>query len=51
MIGAQRDDIISAANLGIQMREKVAEVLVQAHKYILNLAAARAKCVADIVDG
>jgi hypothetical protein len=38
VIGAQRDDIISAANLLIQMREKLAEILVQPHKSVMPSA-------------
>src|SRR5437762_945043 len=32
------------------MREQIAEILVQAHKNVLNLAAARAKCMSNIID-
>src|SRR5439155_17924412 len=32
------------------MREQIAEILVQAHKNVLNLATARAKCVSNIID-
>src|SRR5439155_25058349 len=51
VVGAQRDDVISAADFGIQVREQIGEILVQAHKNVLNFAAARTKCVADDVDG
>ncbi len=50
MVGAQRNDVISAPDLGIQVREQIAEILVQAHKNVLNLVAAWAKCVSNIID-
>src|SRR2546430_15578738 len=49
MVGGQRDDVVSTADLRIQMREKIAEILIQPHKNVLDFATARAKLVADII--
>jgi len=49
VVGAQGDNIISAADLFIQMGEKVAEIFVQSHKNVLDFAAAGAEFVADVI--
>ena len=49
VVGAERHDIISSAHLLVQVREKLAEVLVQAHKNVLNFAAAGAEFVAHVI--
>ncbi len=51
VVGGQRDDIISVADLPIQLREEVAEILVQPHENVLDFAAARAEFVSDEVHG
>src|SRR5260370_8460181 len=49
VVGAEGGDVISAAYVVIEMREKIAKILVQPHKDVLNLAAAGAEFVANVV--
>ena len=49
VVGGQCDDVVSTADLRIQMREKIAEIFIQPHKNVLDFATARAKLVADII--
>src|SRR5712692_9791352 len=49
VVGGQRDDIIPAADLLIQVREKITEIFVQPHKNVLDFAAAGAEFVTDVI--
>src|SRR6266852_8496625 len=51
VVGAEGDDVISAADFLVEMREEIGEILVQTHENVLNFAAAGAEFVADEVNG
>ena len=49
MVGAKRYDVISLADFLVQVSEEFAEVSVETHQDVLDFAAARAKCVPNII--
>jgi hypothetical protein len=47
VVGAEGDDVISPADFFIEVREQLAEILVERDQDVLDFAAARAELVAD----
>src|SRR5579859_32259 len=51
MVGAEGHNVIPAAYFVVQIVEQVTQILVQTHEEILDLPAARAEFVTDIIEG